>query len=157
MTIYKIRNFKICKICYFSNLHNLKNLMILKIVRCGKFLKFFELKLIRIFQIENFWSFKIANFSNFPNWKFLESSKWDISWIFQFIILSLRLFKLFERSKYMIIHKIENLWNFDSFPNCKVWKTYYFSKLNNFKNLMFKIVRFGKFFQFSKLEIFRIS
>ena len=47
------------------------------------------------------------------------------------------LFELFEHSKYMIIYKIINLWNFDSFPNCKISKILYFSKLNNFRNLIF--------------------
>ena len=40
----------------------------------------------------------------------------------------LDLFKLLEHTKYMMVYtrKIENLWNFDSFPNYKIC---YFLKL----------------------------
>ena len=61
----------------------------------------------------------------------------------------LYLFKLFELSKYMIIYKIGNLWNFDSFPNCKILKSCYFSKLYNFRNL-------GHFWNFPNSTIFGI-
>ena len=62
------------------------------------------------------------------------------------------MFKLFEHSKYMIIYKIGNLWNLDSFPNWKISKICYFSKTNNFKNLM--IFEIGKCLKFSKLKYF---
>ena len=53
----------------------------------------------------------------------------------------------------MITYKIKNLWDFDSCPNFKIWKICYFSKLNNFRNLMIvEIIRFGKFLGFSKLR-----
>ena len=56
------------------------------------------------------------------------------------------MFKLFEDSNYMIIHKIGNFWNFDNIPNSKDLKICYFSKMYNFRNLMiFEIVKFGKF------------
>ena len=59
--------------------------------------------------------------------------------------------KLFENSKYMIIHKIVNLWNVDSFPNCSIVKICFFiSKCNNSKNLMFfEIGIFGTCLEFS--------
>ena len=57
----------------------------------------------------------------------------------------------------MIIYKIRNLWNFNSCPNCKIFKNCYFPKWFNFIDLMiFEIVKFGKFLKFSKLQIFRI-
>ena len=58
----------------------------------------------------------------------------------------LYLFKLFEHSKHMIIDQIGNLWNFDSFQNCKISKIFYFLKLYNFE-----IFYFFKFYNF---EIF---
>ena len=57
----------------------------------------------------------------------------------------------------MIIYKIRNLWNYVSFPNCKFLKICYFSKFNNFRNLMIsESVKFEKFWEFSKLVIFVI-
>ena len=67
------------------------------------------------------------------------------------------MFKLFEHSKYMIIYKIVNSWNFDSFPNWSILKICYCSKLNNFRNLMFVVIaKFWKFLEFLKLQIFWI-
>ena len=43
--------------------------------------------------------------------------------------LFLRMFELLEHSKYMIIYKIRNFWNFDSFKNCQILKICQFSKL----------------------------
>ena len=57
----------------------------------------------------------------------------------------------------MIVYKIANLWNFDSFPNFKTLNICYCSKLNDFRNLMIlKIIKFGKFSEFSGYEIFGI-
>ena len=74
----------------------------------------------------------------------------------------------------MIIYKIVNSWNFDSFPNCGILKICYRSKLNNFRNFIFfsncKILKFFrileianfsnflhcKLLEFSKLKVFRI-
>ena len=39
---------------------------------------------------------------------------------FQIYFQFLHFFKLFEHSKYKIIHKFENLWHFDRFRNCKI-------------------------------------
>ena len=51
----------------------------------------------------------------------------------------------------MVIYIIGTLSNFNCFPNCKILKIVYFSKLNNFGNLMiFEIVKFGNFSEFSK-------
>ena len=67
------------------------------------------------------------------------------------------MFKLFEHSKYMIMYKIFNSWNFYSFSNCSILKVCYCSKLNNFRNLMFfEMEKFGKFVIFYKIQIFRI-
>ena len=64
--------------------------------------------------------------------------------IFEFIFY-FNVFELFEHSKYMIIYKLGNLWNFKSFRNCKIL---YFFKLNNFINLMiFEIGKFSGIFQ----------
>ena len=41
---------------------------------------------------------------------------------FQFHFLYLDLFELFKLSKYMIIYRIGNFWNFDSFTNCQILK-----------------------------------
>ena len=66
----------------------------------------------------------------------------------------------------MVIDKMGDSWNFDSFPNCKILKIWYFSKLNNFKNLeifgIFQIEIFLSFstwksLDFSQLEIVGIS
>ena len=44
---------------------------------------------------------------------------------FQISFLYLRLFQLFEHSKYMMIyHQIRNSWNFDSFTNCQICKIF---------------------------------
>ena len=57
----------------------------------------------------------------------------------------------------MIIYKIVNSWNFDSFPNCRILKICYCSELNFFRNLMFfEIAKFGKFLEFAALQIFLI-
>ena len=49
----------------------------------------------------------------------------------------------------MVIYKIVNSWNFDSFPNCGILKIYYCSRLKNFRNLMFfEIEKLGKFLEF---------
>ena len=59
------------------------------------------------------------------------------------------MFKLFEHSKYMIINKIVNSWNFDSFPNRSILKNFYRAKLKNFRNWMFfETARFWKFLEF---------
>ena len=47
------------------------------------------------------------------------------------------MFELFEHSKYMIIYKIVNSWNFGSSPSCSILKICYCSKSNNFRNLIF--------------------
>ena len=55
----------------------------------------------------------------------------------------------------MIIHKIENLCNFNRLSNCKILKNLHFSKSYNFRNLMiFEIVKSGKFLEFSELKFF---
>ena len=49
----------------------------------------------------------------------------------------------------MIIYKIVNSWNFDSFSNCSIWKFAIVRKLNNFRNFtFFEIAKFGKFLEF---------
>ena len=71
--------------------------------------------------------------------------------------LPLYLLKLFEHSKYMIIYKIGDLRNFNSFPNCKTLKILHLLKLKNFRNLMiYETVKFGKFFEISEVIIFGI-
>ena len=53
------------------------------------------------------------------------------------ILLFLYLFiLLFERLKYMMVHKNGNLLNSDSFPNSKTLKIFYFSKLKNWGNFL---------------------
>ena len=42
------------------------------------------------------------------------------------------LFELFKYSKYMIIHRIGNLWNFDSFTNCEILEIFGIFKVGNF-------------------------
>ena len=55
----------------------------------------------------------------------------------------------------MIIHESRNLWNFNSFSNCKFLC---FSKWYNFRKLMiFEIVKFGKSLELSELEVFENS
>ena len=76
---------------------------------------------------------------------------------FRIYFLIRYLFKLFEHSKYMIIYKIKNSWNVNSFPNCSIFKICYFSKLNILKYLMFfEIGIFGKFLEFYTLQIFEL-
>ena len=33
----------------------------------------------------------------------------------------------------MAIHRIGNLWNFDSFPNCKILKIWFFFEIEQFQ------------------------
>ena len=74
--------------------------------------------------------------------------------IFEFFFFFM--FELFEHSKYMIIYKIGNLWNFDRFPNCKILKICYFSKLYNLRNwIILEIVQFGKLQEIFEFGNFR--
>ena len=52
----------------------------------------------------------------------------------------------------MIIHKIGNLWNFNSFSDCKIVRIYVFR--NGTISEIFEIVKFGKFLEFSGLKVF---
>ena len=77
---------------------------------------------------------RTTDISEFQNFEYEMDEKWVIR-IFYFGIyfLLLYLLKLFEHLKYMIIYKIRNLRNFDSFPNCKIWIIFRnFPKLNFF-------------------------
>ena len=74
---------------------------------------------------------------------------------YRIYFLFLYLFRLFEHLNCMIIYKIDNSTNFDSFRKCRILKNFYSSKMNNFRNFMiFEIVKFGKFLEFSKLKNF---
>ena len=77
---------------------------------------------------------EIWNSQYFENWN--NENRFIRFFNFQIYFLYLRLFKLLEHSKYMIIYGIENFWNFDSFTNCEILKICWFSKLNNFRNLI---------------------
>ena len=67
--------------------------------------------------------------------------------LFSNLFLFLYLFKLFEHSKYIINHKIGNLWYSDSFRNCKIWEIFGKYKIANFSNF-----RNSTFLELSKLE-----
>ena len=92
----------------------------------------------------------------FRNFK-ISNIKWtkdeDFFIIFQY------LFKLFEHLKFMIIYKIENLWNFHSFPNCKIFKLAFFRICKileifcNFSSWKF----FGIFLIWNILEFFKFE
>ena len=91
-----------------------------------------------------------------PNIKRMKDELFDF-FNFEFFLFSY-LFKLFEHLKYTIIHKIANLWNFNSFVNCKILKILYLSKWYNFRNLMIsEIVKFGTFLEFFEFGVFRNS
>ena len=62
----------------------------------------------------------ISQIRNFEYWN--NESRVIRFFYFQIYFLYLGLFELFENSKYMIIYRIGNFWNFDSFTNCKILK-----------------------------------
>ena len=89
---------------------------------------------------------KTTDISKFPNFEYWKKERRVIR-IFYLQIYSsfLYLFKLCKHSKYEIIYRLGNLWNFYGFPNCKILKMIYFSILYNFRNFrIFKIGKFGK-------------
>ena len=52
----------------------------------------------------------------------IEKTKVQLFGFLKMYFLYLRLFELFEDSKYMIIYQIGNFWNFESFTNFQVLK-----------------------------------
>ena len=68
---------------------------------------------------------------------------------------NLYLFKLFEQSKYKIIYKFENLWNFDSFQKRKILEIFGNFHIENFWN--FTNSKFCEFqnLEFAKFQIFK--
>ena len=65
----------------------------------------------------------------FRNFEYLKKRKLRYSIFYFRFKKKKKFFKLLEHSKYVIIYKIENLWNFNSFPNFKTSEICYFSKL----------------------------
>ena len=89
--------------------------------------------------------------------RILKERKMSYSIFYFQIFLNFCICSNYLKTQYMLVYKIGNLWNFDSFRNLKILKICYFSQLNKFRNLtVLKIVRFGKFLEFCKFEIFRI-
>ena len=70
---------------------------------------------------------------------------------FQIYFLFLYLFKLFWHSKYKIIYEFWNLWNFNSFCNCKILEIFRIFHVRNFCSFLRWI-----FLEFSEFNIFRI-
>ena len=78
------------------------------------------------------------------------------------------MFQLFEHSKYKIIHTFDNLWNFDSFRNCKFLEIFGIFEIGSFFGIFqvgnfwnFKIANFTNFtnrtcLEYSNLTIFRL-
>ena len=85
-----------------------------------------------------FWNFEI------PNIKRTKDELFDFS-NFEFLFIFILFIKIIRTQKYMIIHRIIiNLWNFNSFPNCKILKIfrkYYFRNFMIFE--IFWIENFG--------------
>ena len=93
----------------------------------------------------------------FQNFEYLKNGRWVIRFFhFRIYCLFVYLFWLFEYSKYRIIYKIGNLWNRDSFPNCKILKIFEIFEIDKFcyfPNCKFlEFPKINKFRDFFNLE-----
>ena len=73
---------------------------------------------------------------------------------FRLNFVFLHSFKLFEPSRYMIIHQIKNLCNFDSFRNCKISEIFEIWQFDNFRNFRnWEIKQISRFISTSKTKV----
>ena len=139
--ILKIEIFKILQIGHFWNFPKWKFLEISKLnfvlnLPNWKFLEFPKLKTFRIFQIWSFWNRPNCKIKKFRFFFFnLENQSLFDFFIFEFYFSLIFVQNI--RTKYMIVYKVVNSRNFVSFSNCSIFKICYWSKLNNFKKLIF--------------------
>ena len=143
--------------------------MFFEIGMFGKFLEFSKLKIFWIFYIENLLNFgKIEKLKNFEIFFNLENQSLapkigNFGIVHPFYILHYSEFLEFSKLKFFRISQIWSFWNFRNWKITKFRDFFHLenqglaSKIGNLEIVYpFDIQYYSKFFEFYKLDIFRI-